>query len=158
MKINAENRTASETVTENGGADAAQPASGVEWIRDHLETEQTFYARPTQITVETEAPLPGGLREEAKVFYVTAQVNMGGGELAGNRITADGKVNFRVLYAQGELSRVSFLEAAADFSQVMPLKEENSQQLSVRAIPRAEIRQVTAKAFNGRLNCGACCN
>lgn len=152
MKINAENRTASETVTENGGADAAQPASGVEWIRDHLETEQTFYARPTQITVETEAPLPGGLREEAKVFYVTAQVNMGGGELAGNRITADGKVNFRVLYAQGELSRVSFLEAAADFSQVMPLKEENSQQLSVRAIPRAEIRQVTAKAFNGRLN------
>ena len=150
MKRNAVNAALPGAFPES--ADGAKgSAEQTEWVRDHMETEQVFSARPMQITVETETPLPGGLREEARVYYVGAQVNLNGGELAGNRISADGKVNFRVLYAQGDLSRVSFLETSADFSQVMPLKEENAQQLSARAVPRAEIQQVSARAFNGRV-------
>lgn len=151
MKLNAGSAALPEAFPER--ADGAKGAEErVEWVRDHMETEQIFTARPMQLTVETETPLPGGLREEARVYYAGAQVNLNGGELAGNRITADGRVNFQVLYAQGDLSRVSFLETAADFSQVMPLREENAQQVSARAVPRAEIQQISARAFNGRVS------
>ena len=53
-----------------------------QWIRDNMETEQIVAAKPVQITVETEAALPGGLREEAKVYYADAVAVMNGGEAA----------------------------------------------------------------------------
>ena len=34
-----------------------------EWIRENMETEQIISAKPTQVSVETEVALPGGLRE-----------------------------------------------------------------------------------------------
>ena len=123
----------------------------MQWIRENMETEQIIAARPTQVTVEAEVALPGGLREEARVYYTDATVQVNGGELAGSRITADGRVNFHILYAQGDLAHVNALEAAADFSQVMPLNTEEAQSAAVRLKPRAQVQRVTAKAFNGRL-------
>ncbi len=120
-------------------------------IRENMETEQVLAAKPTQTVVETEIALPGGLREEARVYYAGATVAVNGGELMGNRITADGRVTFHVLYAQGDLSHVSSLETTADFAQQMPLQTENDQSASVRLRPRAEVQHVSAKAFNGRL-------
>ena len=122
-----------------------------QWIRDHMETEQMIAAKPTQVSVEAEVALPGGLREEAKVFYADAEALLSGGELAGSRVTADGKVVFHVLYAQGDLSRVNALEASADFSQAMPLSEDSGQTAAVRLKPRAQVQHVSAKTFNGRL-------
>ena len=61
----------------------------MQWIRENMETEQIIAARPTQVTVEAEVALPGGLREEARVYYADATVQVNGGELAGSRITAD---------------------------------------------------------------------
>ncbi len=123
----------------------------MEFIRENMETEQLLSARPTQTAVETEAALPGGLREETRVFFADAQAAVRGGELMGNRITAEGKVTFHVLYAQGDLSHISALEASAEFSQPLPLKEENAQRTAARVMPRAEVQHVSAKAFNGRL-------
>ena len=122
-----------------------------QWIRENMETEQIIAAKPTQVTVETEGTLPGGLREEARVFYADASAAVNGGELAGSRITADGRVTFHVLYAQGDLSQVKALEATADFSQTMPLQEDSGQAAAVRLQPRAQVQHVSAKAFNGRL-------
>lgn len=122
-----------------------------QWIRDHMETEQMIAAKPTQVSVEAEVALPGGLREEAKVYYADAEALVNGGELAGSRVTADGKVVFHVLYAQGDLSRVNALEASADFSQAMPLTEDSGQSAAVRLKPQAQVQHVSAKAFNGRL-------
>ena len=122
-----------------------------QWIRDNMETEQIVAAKPVQITVETEAALPGGLREEAKVYYADAAAVMNGGEAAGSRITADGRVVFHVLYAQGDLSRVNALEAGADFSQSLPIKDELSLSSALRVRPWAQVQRVNAKAFNGRL-------
>ncbi len=123
----------------------------MQWIRENMETEQMISARPTQATVETEVALPGGLREEARVYYADASAAVNGGELAGSRVTADGRVTFHVLYAQGDLTQVKALEASADFSQAMPLKEECAQNAAVRLQPRAQVQHVSAKAFNGRL-------
>jgi len=123
----------------------------IQWIRDNMETEQIIAAKPTQVAVETEVALPGGLREEARVYYADAFPQVNGGELAGNRITADGRVIFHVLYAQGDLSRVNALEASADFSQVMPLMEDSGSAAAVRLKPRAQVQRVNAKTFNGRL-------
>ena len=94
-------------------------------IRDNMETEQRLSAKPVQITVEAEAALPGGLREEARVYYADAAAQVNGGEAAGNRVMTDGRVTFHVLYAQGDLSHISALETSADFSQTLPLREEN---------------------------------
>ena len=121
----------------------------LQYMKDQLETEQVLQAKPTQITVEAEAALPGGLREEARVYFADAIVSMQSGELSGNRVAAEGKVTFHALYAQGDLRHVSALETTADFSQSLPLKEETSAAGTVH--PRAQVQHVTAKAFNGRL-------
>ena len=122
----------------------------VNWLYENVETERAVAAKPVQITVETEAALPGGLREEAKVFYTDALAAVNGGEMAGGRVTADGRVTFHVLYAQGDMNRVRALEAAADFSQSLALPGGDA--LAAAAVrPWAEVANVTAKAFNGRL-------
>ena len=122
-----------------------------EWIRENMETEQIVSAKPVQITVEAEAALPGGLREEARVYYADAAAALNGGEMAGNRVNVDGRVTFHVLYAQGDLSKVSALEAAADFSQALPIKDDAGPFTPLRLQPRAQVQHVSAKAFNGRL-------
>lgn len=104
----------------------------IQWVRDNLETEELLAAKPAQITVESEAALPGG-------------------ELNGNRITVDGKANFHALYAQGDMKRVQALEASADLSQALPLQKENTQQLSGRVTARARVMKVTGRVFGGRM-------
>lgn len=123
----------------------------MQWIRENMETEQLIAAKPTQTVVEAEVALPGGLREDARVYYADASAVVNGGETTGSRVTADGRVTFHVLYAQGDLAHVRALEAGADFSQALPVKEEDVQGAAVRFQPRAEVRHVSAKAFNGRL-------
>ena len=123
----------------------------IKWIRENMETETMIAAKPTQVTVETEVALPGGLREEARIYYADAVAAVNGGELTGSRVAADGRVTFHVLYAQGDLSRVSALEASADFTQSLPLKEEYGQAAALRLQPQAQVQHVNAKAFNGRL-------
>ena len=116
-----------------------------------MEPEQILSARPTQAVVETEVALPGGLREEARVYYADATASVSGGEMTGSRVMTDGKVMFHVLYAQGDLSKIAALETSADFHQMLPLKEENIQPAAVHLYPRVQVQHVSAKAFNGRL-------
>jgi len=123
----------------------------IQWIRENMETEQVVSVAPVQVTVETEAALPGGLREEARVLHADALAAVNGGEWTGSRATADGRVTFHVLYAQGDLFHVRALEATADFAQALPLEDADAAQAAVRLRPRAEVLSVSAKAFNGRV-------
>ena len=123
----------------------------VKIVRENMEAAQVFAAKPMQAVVETEAALPGGLRDEARVYSAEANVQTNGGELAGGRITVDGRVTFHVLYAQGNLAHVAALETTADFSQALPIREDGASAAGVRIAPRAAVEQVSAKAFNGRL-------
>ena len=120
--------------------------------RENRETEQILTViKPVQTAVEAETALPGGLREEARIYHADASVIMNGGEAAGNRINTDGKVTFRVLFAQGDLKKVLPLEAAANFSQQLAVPGERGDGASYRVRPWAEVLTVSAKAFNGRL-------
>ena len=121
----------------------------IEWIRENMETEQVVPLQAVQIAVETEAALPGGLREEARVLHADALAAVSGGEWAGGRAAVDGKVTFHVLYTQGDMDRVRSLEATADFSQSMTAEGALPAQAAVH--PRAEVIGVSAKAFNGRV-------
>ena len=123
-----------------------------EWMHDHMETEQVLSARPVQVVVETEAALPGGLREEARIFHTDATVAMQGGEAAGGRVAASGHVTFHVLYSQGNLEQVRVLEAGADFSQSLPLKDDHAQQGAALVRPRGEVQHVSARVLGGRLH------
>lgn len=121
----------------------------IEWVRENMETEQALPLKPVQIAVETEAALPGGLREEARVLHAEALPAVSGAEWAGGRATVDGKVTFHVLYAQGDMDRVRALEATADFSQSLAAEGSPAAQAAVH--PRAEVIGISAKAFNGRV-------
>lgn len=123
----------------------------LQYMKDQLETEQVLQAKPTQVTVEAEAALPGGLREEAKVYFADASVSVQSGEMSGSRVVAEGRVTFHALYAQGDMRHVAALETAADFSQSLPLKEETPSAAAGAVRPRAQVQHVSAKAFNGRL-------
>ena len=120
-------------------------------IRENMETEQWISAKPTQTAVETEVALPGGLREEARVYFADAAVAVNGGELTGTRVSTDGRVTFHVLYSQGDLAQVKEIEVPADFSQSLPLQEDGAVSAAVRLTPRGQVLSVSAKAFNGRL-------
>ena len=120
-------------------------------IRENMETEQWISAKPTQTAVETEVALPGGLREEARVYFADAAVAVNGGELTGTRVSTDGRVTFHVLYSQGDLAQVKEIEVPADFSQSLPLQEDSAVSAAVRLTPRGQVLSVSAKAFNGRL-------
>ena len=132
-------------------SDRREKNMDLQLIRENMEVEQVLSARPAQVTVETEAALPGGLREEARVYYADAWAVVHGGEAAGSRVSADGRVTFHVLYAQGDLSKIEVLETGADFAQSLALQGEETIAAAVRLQPRAEVQHVSAKAFNGRL-------
>jgi hypothetical protein len=101
--------------------------------------------------VEAEATLPGGLREEARVYLADASAYIVGCEASGSRMTADGRVNFHALYAQGNLNKLSSLDASADFAQQLTLPKEtpNGTGMDIRAM--AAVQQVSTRVFNGRL-------
>ena len=123
----------------------------LQWIRETMETAQTISAKPAQMAVETEVTMPGGLREEARVYFSDAAAVVNSGEIVGGRVTAEGRATFHVLYAQGDLSQVNVLETTADFTQTMPLREEGDAMTALRVQPRAQVQQVSARAVNGRL-------
>ncbi len=123
----------------------------LQWIRETMEAEQNISAKPTQMAVETEVTMPGGLREEARVYFADAAAVVNSGEIVGGRVTAEGRVTFHALYAQGDLSQVNVLETTADFTQSLPLREDGDALTALRVRPRAQVQQVSARAANGRL-------
>ena len=66
----------------------------------------------------------------------------------GNRLTVSGRVNFRALYAQGDLTRVRCAEGSGDFSRVLTITPGEG---SAAYTPHCEITSATARVFNGRL-------
>ena len=80
--------------------------------KELIEGGMQLRAAPQQFAVEAEAALPGGLRDEVRLFYTEAQAEPAQAEAVGNRLTVSGRVNFRALYAQGDLTRVRCAEGS----------------------------------------------
>ena len=87
--------------------------------RETIEAGSLLRAAAQQATVEAEATLPGGLRDEVLLLYTEARALPLSAETAGNRVTVNGRVAFRALYAQGDLTRVRSVEEMRDFSRAL---------------------------------------
>ena len=98
---------------EKQSAGAANALEG-QFLPEHL---QRFVGENLgQAVVEGEVALPGGLREETTVLSAEAMAVLDRSVAEADRVTAEGKVVFHVLYTQGDPTHVSALEASAEFS------------------------------------------
>jgi len=116
--------------------------------RETIESGSLLRAAAQQTTVEAEATLPGGLRDEVLLFYTEAQALPLGAEASGSRVTVNGRVIFRALYAQGDLTRVRSVEEMRDFSRQLALPAADTGETYT---PLCEVTGVSARVFNGRL-------
>lgn len=116
--------------------------------RETIEAGSLLRAAAQQTVVEAEAALPGGLRDEVLLFYTEAQAFPLGAEAVGNRVTVSGRVAFRALYAQGDLTHVRSVEEMRDFTRQLMLPRADG---GARYEPLCEVTSVTARVFNGRL-------
>lgn len=116
--------------------------------KETMESALLLRAAPQQTSVEAEAALPGGLRDEVRLLYTQAQVEPAQAEAVGNRLTVSGRVRFHTLYAQGDLTRVRCAEAVGDFSRALTIPSADG---GAQYTPQCEITGVSARVFNGRL-------
>ena len=116
--------------------------------REVIESAGRVRAAAQQTVVEAEVPLPGGLRDEVRLFYTEAQAAPLGAEAVGNRLTVSGRVTFRALYAQGDLTHVHSVEEMRDFTRPLTLPRADA---SAQYTPVCEVTAVSARVFNGRL-------
>ncbi|MBR5231200.1 MAG: DUF3794 domain-containing protein [Clostridia bacterium] len=120
----------------------------VQFVKETVFSCQMLRAVPQQAAVEAEVLLPGGLRDEVRILYTDATVVPVVCEGTGNRVTVSGHVDFKALYAQGDLTRVKVAEVSQDFSRT--LNAESSCE-NVRFTPACEVTQIASRVFNGRL-------
>lgn len=118
-------------------------------IKESIQLEQPAARGRSQTVVEGEIALPGGLREEARVLHAGGMVVVDNVEAMQDRAAVTGKVVFHALYSQGDHSKVSALEATADFSHMMDLPG-----VQPRSNCRVEgvVEHVDASAAGGRLS------
>ena len=116
--------------------------------RETIEAGGVLRAQSQQATVEAEATLPGGLRDDVLLFHTEAQVLPLTAETVGSRVQVNGRVVFRALYAQGDLTRVRSVEEMKDFTRALPAA---AQETAAAYEPVCEITGVSARVFNGRL-------
>ena len=91
----------------------------VQFVRETIETGYPLRATPQQTAVEAEMLLPGGLRDEVRILYTDAIAAEASAENTGRSVNVSGRVIFRALYAQGDLTRVRMAESVSDFSRAL---------------------------------------
>ena len=120
----------------------------VQFVRETIETGQALRAVPQQTAVEAEILLPGGLRDEVRILYTDALPQAVTAENVGNRVNVGGRMLFRALYAQGDLTRVKTAETVSDFTRALTVSKADA---GAEFKPQCEITGVSARVFNGRL-------
>ena len=126
-----------------------QAAAKPEILPEELALQRFVGDTISQAVVEGEIALPGGLREETNVLLSEAMAVLDQSRVEDGRVTADGKVTFHVLYTQGDPTRVSALEASAEFSHPMELEAARE---GMTAPVSLMVEHVEAAAQGGRLH------
>lgn len=120
-----------------------------EILREELPLQRFIGEGLSQAVVEGEVALPGGLREETKVLLCEAMAALDRAQPDSGRVNVDGKVTFHVLYTQGDPTKVSALEASAEFSHPMDLPGAAA---SMSAPVSVTVEHAEAAAQGGRLH------
>ena len=126
-----------------------QAAAKPEILQEELALQRFVGDVLSQAVVEGEIALPGGLREETNVLLSEAMAVLDQSRVEDGRVTADGKVTFHVLYTQGDPTRVSALEASAEFSHPMEMEAARE---GMTAPVSLMVEHVEAAAQGGRLH------
>ena len=124
-------------------------AKALEVLREELPLQRFVGESLSQAVVEGEVALPGGLREETTVLSAEAMAVLDRSATEADRVTAEGKVVFHVLYTQGDPTHVSALEASAEFSHPVELAGAQS---GMNAPVSLMVEHVEAVAQGGRLH------
>lgn len=121
----------------------------VQLIREELRLEQPMGMGRSDAVVTGEVTLPGGLREETRVLAAQAAASIDSAEASSGRVNVRGRVSFRVLYTQGDPTKVNAVEASADF--VHPCQMPGMTTGAV-AEARVQVKRVEARASGGRMS------
>lgn len=116
----------------------------------HLAAEAT-----AQAVVEGDAALPGSMRDAVNVLAVHAQAAAERVQAQSDQIGVNGRVNFHVLYTQGDLTRIQVLETGCDFSDVIAAPGVSA---DMRVCAQAQVVEASASASGGRLHLRAAVN
>ena len=128
---------------------SAGAAKALEVLREELPLQRFVGENLGQAVVEGEVALPGGLREETTVLSAEAMAVLDRSVAEADRVTAEGKVVFHVLYTQGDPTHVRALEASAEFSHPV---EVSGAQAGMTAPVSLMVEHVEASAQGGRLH------
>ncbi|MDD3336798.1 MAG: DUF3794 domain-containing protein [Eubacteriales bacterium] len=120
-----------------------------EILREELPLQRFVGEQLGQAVVEGEVALPGGLREETNVLSAEAMAVLDRTDVQAERVDAEGKVTFHVLYTQGDPTLVSALEASAEFSHAMDFAGALP---GMNAPVSLMVEHVEANAQGGRLH------
>ena len=127
---------------------AKETREAPEILREELPLQRFVGEQLSQAVVEGEVALPGGLREETNVLSAEAMAVLDRSDVQTDRVDADGKVTFHVLYTQGDPTLVSALEASAEFSHSIDF---TGAQNGMNAPVSLTVEHVEANAQGGRL-------
>lgn len=126
-----------------------QTKAAPEVLREELTLQRFVSDGLSQAVVEGEIALPGGLREETRVLLSEAMAVLENASAEAGKVTAEGRVTFHVLYTQGDPTRISALEASADFTH--PVEMEGAQPGMIAPVSLM-VEHVEAAAQGGRLH------
>lgn len=121
----------------------------IDVFREELPLQRFAGEGLTQAVVEGEVALPGGLREETRVLSCEAMAVAERSSAENGRVVLDGKVTFHVLYTQGDPTKISALEAGADFTHTADIPGAQS---GMNAPVSLMVEHVEANAQGGRLH------
>lgn len=120
----------------------------MQMLRNQIWLEQPLGQAETTAIVEGEVTLPGGLREEARVLLADCTPVVESCEGMQDRAAIAGRAIFRVLYTQGDPSKVKAMETTADFTHPCDLPGCQGKAV-VNATPH--VKHVNARTMGGRL-------
>lgn len=120
-----------------------------EVLREELPLQRFIGEGLSQAVVEGEVALPGGLREETHILLSQAMASLDKCAPDSGRVSAEGKVTFHVLYTQGDPTKVSALEASAEFSHPIDLP---GAAMGMHTPVSVMVEHVQASAQGGRLH------
>jgi len=116
--------------------------------RETLRFERLAARGGEQVTIEGEAALPGSMRDAVTVLGVQAQAHLSGAAAGSGEALLRGRVNFRLLYTQGDLTRIRSMETGCDFEHRMAMPGVSGQMRIQAAVC---VQETEGAAGSGRV-------
>ena len=116
--------------------------------RETLHLERLAGRGEEQVTIEGEATLPGSMRDAVTVLSVQAQAHIASVQSGMGEAIVRGRVQFQVLYTQGDLTRIRTLETGCDFEHPVRMPGVT---MNMRVCGSVAVQETQGLAASGRM-------